>query len=112
MPGKGCWESGRACCNTSLTWFSYQSTGKGSSRTVKQKGVPAGRLVTVCLARDSGKVESLLRVEARPFIAAHLRDVFSRRPISFHGVELHLAHLFNARCLAWHALTLLRVLSG
>jgi len=57
----------------------------------------AGRLVTVCLARDSGNVESLLRVEAKPFIAAYLKDAFNYKPHQFHPIQLHLAELFNAR---------------
>ena len=52
----------------------------------------------MCLARDSGNVESLLRVEARPFIAASLREIFNQAPTKFHSVELFLAQLFNARC--------------
>ena len=52
----------------------------------------------MCLARDSGNVESMLRVEARPFIAASLREIFNQAPTKFHSVELFLAQLFNARC--------------
>ena len=57
----------------------------------------AGRLVTVCLASRSGNVESLLRVDAKPFIASHLKTVFNHRPQQFHFVQLQLAGLFNKR---------------
>ena len=57
----------------------------------------AGRLVTVCLARDISDVKSLLRADARPFIAAHLRDLFGERPARFYGIALQLAQLFNPR---------------
>ena len=57
----------------------------------------AGRLVTVCLAKDIQNVKSLLRADARPFIAAHLRDLFGERPARFHGIALQLAQLFNPR---------------
>ena len=70
--------------------------GVGSGRT-EALHLAAGRLVTVCLARDIGNVESLLRADARPFIAAHLRDLFGERPARFHGIALQLAQLFNPR---------------
>lgn len=57
----------------------------------------AGRLVTVCLASSSSNVESLLRVDAKPFIAAHLKTLFNHRPQQFHSVQLQLAGLFNKR---------------
>ena len=58
----------------------------------------AGRLVTVCLAKSPSTMESLLRIDAKPFIATHLKTLFAHRPQHFHSVRLHLAELFNTRC--------------
>ena len=84
---------------TVFQWFGawYIPSSAVCSNMGDSTGCTAGRLVTVCLARNSGNVESLLRVDAKPFIAAHLKTVFSFRPQQFHSVQLQLAELFSER---------------
>ncbi len=58
----------------------------------------AGRLVTVCLAKNASDVESVAKhIDAKPFVAAHLKTVFNHRPQQFHAVQLQLTELFNKR---------------
>ena len=57
--------------------MTYVAVWAGLSKVIYNA---AGRLVTVCLAKDIRNVENLLRADAKPFIAAHLKDSVRRAP--------------------------------
>ena len=57
--------------------------------------VCAGRRVTVALARSAAQIRSVLRTDARPFVAASLRMLFDAPPKAFHSVSLNLTALFG-----------------
>ncbi|BDA50870.1 probable helicase MOV-10 at C-terminar half [Coccomyxa sp. Obi] len=59
-------------------------------------GVTAiGRRVSVSLARQSEQIQSLLRVDARPFVTAALKGLFDQSPSTFHAGTLNLEPLFG-----------------
>ena len=55
----------------------------------------AGRRATVALVRRSSALRSLLRLDAKPFVAASLRQLFDRPPKAFHPALLDLTPLFG-----------------